>query len=143
MSDLVTQFFNGLSLSSILLLVALGLAVIFGLMGVINMAHGELMMVGAYTTYVVQQAFAHLSGPWVDSYFIFAVPAAFLVAGLVGFVLEKTVIRFLYARPLESLLATWGLSLILQQAFRDIFGANNVDVVSPSWLDGGITLGGG
>jgi urea transport system permease protein len=143
MSDLVTQFFNGLSLSSILLLVALGLAVIFGLMGVINMAHGELMMVGAYTTYVVQQSFAQLGGWWPQSYFFLAIPAAFIVTGFVGFILEKSVIRFLYARPLESLLATWGLSLILQQAFRNIFGANNVDVVSPSWLVGGMQLGGG
>jgi urea transport system permease protein len=140
MDSVLTQLFNGLSLSSILVLVALGLAITFGLMGVINMAHGELMMVGAYATYLTQKAFVGLSGAWAESYFLFALPLAFVAAALVGFVLEKLVVRFLYGRPLETLLATWGVSLIFQQLFRNVFGANNVDVVSPNWLDGGIVV---
>jgi urea transport system permease protein len=130
--------FTGLSLGSILLLVALGLAITYGLMGVINMAHGELMMIGAYTTYVVQNLFrAYLPGAF-DAYVIAAIPAAFLVSALVGAVLERGVIRFLYGRPLETLLATWGISLMLQQAVRSIFGAQNVPVENPSWLSGGV-----
>jgi urea transport system permease protein len=141
--DLVgTALFNGLSLGAILVLVALGLAIVFGLMGVINMAHGELMLVGAYTAYTLQVAFAKLGAGWADMYFLVALPVAFVVAGAVGFVLERTIIRFLYGRPLETLLATWGVSLILQQLYRNVFGANNVNVVSPGWLNGGIVLAG-
>lgn len=133
--------FSGLSLSSILLLVALGLAITFGLMGVINMAHGELMMLGAYTTYVMQELFlAYLPADHQDLYFISAIPLAFGIASLFGFLLEKSIIKRLYGRPLETLLATWGISLILQQGVRQIFGAANVDVASPSWLTGGIRL---
>ena len=130
--------FTGISLGSILLLVALGLAITYGLMGVINMAHGELMMIGAYTTYVVQNLFrAYLPGIF-DAYVVAAIPASFLVAALVGAVLERGVIRFLYGRPLETLLATWGISLVLQQAVRSIFGAQNVPVENPAWLSGGV-----
>ena len=132
--------FTGISLGSVLLLVALGLAITYGLMGVINMAHGELMMIGAYTTYVVQNLFrAYLPGAF-DAYVLAAIPAAFLVSALVGAVLERGVIRFLYGRPLETLLATWGISLVLQQAVRSIFGAQNVPVENPSWLSGGVAV---
>ncbi len=130
--------FTGISLGSILLLVALGLAITYGLMGVINMAHGELMMIGAYTTYVVQNLFrAYLPGAF-DAYILVAIPMAFLVSAGVGAVLERGVIRFLYGRPLETLLATWGISLVLQQAVRSIFGAQNVPVENPAWLSGGV-----
>ena len=130
--------FTGASLGSILLLVALGLAITYGLMGVINMAHGELMMIGAYATYVVQNFFkAHLPGMF-DWYIVAAIPAAFLASGLVGAVLERSVIRWLYGRPLETLLATWGISLVLMQAVRSIFGAQNVQVENPAWLSGGV-----
>jgi urea transport system permease protein len=149
--------FRGLSAGSVLLVVALGLAITFGLMGVINMAHGEMMAVGAYTTYMVQNIFgggltlslfgfgAHvpgmnLTGAAYQSYFIWAVPASFLMAALVGIALERGVIRFLYKRPLESLLATWGISLILQQLFRLVFGPNNVQVSSPSYLSGSFVI---
>ncbi|MFY8117723.1 MAG: urea ABC transporter permease subunit UrtB [Roseateles sp.] len=133
--------FTGLSLGSILLLVALGLAISYGLMGVINMAHGELMMVGAYATYVVQNLFrAHLPAAWFDAYVLAAVPVSFLVAAAVGAVLERSVIRWLYGRPLETLLATWGISLVLMQAVRSIFGAQNVPVENPGWLSGGVAL---
>ena len=132
--------FTGLSLGSILLLVALGLAITYGLMGVINMAHGELMMIGAYATYVVQNLFrAYLPG-WFDWYVMAAIPVAFLVSALVGAVLERSVIRWLYGRPLETLLATWGISLILMQLVRTIFGAQNVGVENPSWLSGGLQV---
>ncbi len=132
--------FTGASLGSILLLVALGLAITYGLMGVINMAHGELMMIGAYATYVVQNLFkSHLPGAF-DYYLLLAIPVSFLVAALVGAVLERSVIRFLYGRPLETLLATWGISLVLMQAVRTIFGAQNVQVENPAWLSGGITV---
>ena len=130
--------FTGLSLGSVLLLVALGLAITYGLMGVINMAHGELMMIGAYTTYVVQNLFRAYAPGAFDAYILVAIPAAFLVAALVGAVLERGVIRFLYGRPLETLLATWGISLVLQQAVRSIFGAQNVPVENPTWLSGGV-----
>ncbi len=150
--------FRGLSLGSVLLVVALGLAITFGLMGVINMAHGEVMAVGAYSTYMVQNIFGaglalapfgiqinipglNPSGTPSDFYFIVALPIAFLSAALVGIALERGVIRFLYRRPLESLLATWGVSLVLQQLFRMIFGANNVQVYSPSFLSGNWTVG--
>jgi urea transport system permease protein len=132
--------FQGLSLSSILLLMALGLAIVFGLMGVINMAHGELMALGAYTTFVVQGWFAaHAPGAF-DWYFLVSLPVSFLVAGTVGFVLERCVIRFLYGRPLETLLLTWGVSLIIQQGLRLWFGAANVDVTAPRYLSGGIPV---
>jgi len=130
--------FTGLSLGSILLLVALGLAITYGLMGVINMAHGELMMIGAYATYVVQNLFrTHLPAGAFDWYIVAAVPAAFAAAAAVGAVLERGVIRWLYGRPLETLLATWGISLMLMQGVRSLFGAQNVQVENPSWLSGG------
>lgn len=159
--------FHGLSAGSILLVVALGLAITFGLMGIINMAHGEMIAVGAYTCYVVQNVFGsgfgftinlpfsiaghqlgfgmHLpglnaSGWFYESYFLFALPLSFLMAALAGLAVERSVIRFLYRRPLESLLATWGISLIMQQCFRMVFGANNVQVSSPSWLLGHFSI---
>ncbi len=136
----IAVVFTGVSLGSVLLLVALGLAITYGLMGVINMAHGELMMIGAYTTYVVQNLFrAYLPGLF-DVYVIAAIPVAFLVSALVGAVLERGVIRFLYGRPLETLLATWGISLVLQQSVRSLFGAQNVPVENPPWLSGGVEL---
>jgi urea transport system permease protein len=168
--DVVNFFgtiFRGLSLGSILLVVTLGLAITFGLMGIINMAHGEMIAVGAYTTYVLQNLFGsgfafsvnlpfsffghplgfglHLPGMnatgwFYESYFLFALPLSFLMAALAGLVLERTVIRFLYRRPLESLLATWGVSLVMQQLFRMVFGANNVQVSSPRWLVGHFTV---
>jgi urea transport system permease protein len=132
--------FSGVSLGSILLLAALGLAITYGLMGVINMAHGELIMIGAYTTYVVQNLFRSYAPGAFDAYLLFAVPAAFVVSGLVGMALERSVIRWLYGRPLETLLATWGLSLILIQAVRTIFGAQNVQVENPSFMSGGVEI---
>lgn len=159
--------FHGISLGSVLLVVALGLAITFGLMGIINMAHGEMIAVGAYTTYVIQNLFGagfafsitlpfsiagrpisfglHLPGMnatgwFYQSYFLFAIPLSFLAAALVGLLLERAVIQFLYRRPLESLLATWGVSLALQQIFRMVFGANNVQVNSPNWLLGHCTV---
>ena len=132
--------FTGISLGSILLLVALGLAITYGLMGVINMAHGELMMIGAYATYVVQNLFrSYLPGAF-DAYVLVAIPASFLAAAAVGAVLERGVIRWLYGRPLETLLATWGISLILMQAVRNLFGAQNVPVENPAWLSGGVAV---
>lgn len=129
--------FSGLSLGSILLLAALGLAITYGLLGVINMAHGELLMIGAYATFAVQGMFrAHLPG-LLDWYLLAALPVAFMVSGLVGIVLERIVIRHLYGRPLETLLATWGISLFLIQAIRVLFGAQNVEVANPSWMSGG------
>ncbi|OPY61219.1 MAG: High-affinity branched-chain amino acid transport system permease protein LivH [Syntrophorhabdaceae bacterium PtaU1.Bin034] len=137
MEALLSQLFNGLSLSSILLLVALGLSITFGIMGVINFAHGEYLMVGAYTAYVMQRL-SH--GDQTGIYFLLALPIAFVIAYLLGLIVEKFLIRFLYGRPYESILATWGLSLILQQGARSIFGANNVEVTAPHWLQGGIQL---
>ena len=132
--------FSGIGLGSILLLVALGLAITYGLMGVINMAHGELMMIGAYATYGVQNVFkAWLPGAF-DWYIAAAVPASFFAAALVGALLERTVIRWLYGRPLETLLATWGISLILMQTVRTLFGAQNVGVENPGWLSGGVQV---
>jgi urea transport system permease protein len=134
-SGIQTLFF-GLSLGSVLVLIAIGLAITFGVMGVINMAHGELMMLGAYTTYSVQLAMpAH-----IGISIIAAIPAAFIVAGLVGVLMERTIIRFLYGRPLETLLATFGVSLILQQLVRSIFSANNRSVVTPDWMSGSLRL---
>jgi urea transport system permease protein len=135
--SVVETAFQGLSLASILLLMALGLAIVFGLMGVINMAHGELMALGAYATSVMQGWFrAYLPGH-VDLYFLAALPFAFLIAAAAGVALERGVIRFLYNRPLETLLLTWGVSLIIQQGLRLWFGAANVDVMAPRWLSGG------
>lgn len=120
LAGLLDGLFNGISIGSVLLLAALGLAIVFGLMGVINMAHGELMMLGAYTTFIVQNGFKILGGPWFEIYIFFALLLAFLVAALMGLVLERWVIRYLYGRPLETLLATWGVSLILQQFVRSV-----------------------
>jgi urea transport system permease protein len=130
--------FAGVSLGSILLLAALGLAITYGLMGVINMAHGELIMIGAYTTYVAQNFFKVNFPKAFDWYLLAAIPASFVVAALVGMVLERVVIRWLYGRPLETLLATWGISLMLIQSVRSIFGAANVQVENPSFMSGGI-----
>ncbi len=132
--------FTGISLGSILLLVALGLAITYGLMGVINMAHGELMMIGAYATFVVQNLFRSVLPGAFDYYVLVAVPVSFLAAAFVGAVLERSVIRWLYGRPLETLLATWGISLILQQFVRTVFGAQNVPVENPAWLSGGVQV---
>jgi urea transport system permease protein len=132
--------FTGISLGSILLLVALGLAITYGLMGVINMAHGELMMIGAYATYVVQNLFRSVLPGAFDWYVIAAIPVSFLAAAAVGAVLERGVIRWLYGRPLETLLATWGISLMLMQAVRNLFGAQNVPVENPAWLSGGLAV---
>lgn len=136
----VGNLFFGLSLGSVLLLAALGLAITFGLMGVINMAHGELLMIGAYATYVVQGLFKQWLPGWIDWYVLAALPITFFVTALVGMALERTVIRWLYGRPLETLLATWGISLMLMQGVRSIFGAQNVEVANPSWMSGGVTL---
>lgn len=132
--------FSGLSTASILLLAALGLAITYGLLGVINMAHGELIMIGAYTTYVIQSFFKTYFAGWVDWYLVAAIPAAFLVSALIGMLIERTVIRPLYGRQLETLLATFGVSLILMQLVRMVFGAQNVEVSNVSWLSGGIAM---
>ncbi|MFB2770624.1 urea ABC transporter permease subunit UrtB [Pelatocladus sp. BLCC-F211] len=208
LAGFLDAIFNGISIGAVLLIAALGLAIVFGLMGVINMAHGELMMLGAYTTFVVQNASKQLGGIWLESYIFFALIFAFLLTAVVGLVLERGVVRYLYKRPLETLLATWGVSLILQQFVRSVnwvlviaialfcllffgglwvlnsrtnlgrvrnwivtvilllslgvtiavsnflsttyklavtqpwFGAQNVDVTAPSWLRGGMSLGG-
>jgi urea transport system permease protein len=137
----LSQIFNGLSVSSILLLIALGLAITFGLMRVINMAHGEFIMIGAYGAYMTQQVFkSSLPKSLFDAYFPVAILVSFVIAFAIGYLLEVTLIRFLYGRPLDSLLATWGVGLMLQQLARSIFGAPNVAVASPSWLDGGLTV---
>jgi urea transport system permease protein len=134
------HIFSGISLGSILLLAALGLAITYGLMGVINMAHGELIMIGAYATYLVQNQFrTYLPGAF-DWYLVAAMPVAFIVAAAVGVLMERLVIRYLYGRPLETLLATWGISLVLIQSMRTIFGAQNVQVENPAWMSGGIAL---
>ena len=142
-TDFVGTCFRGLSLGAVLLIVALGLAITFGLMGVINMAHGEMIAIGAYAAYISQQIFYTVfsqSTFALETYFLFAIPFSFIVAALCGLVLERTVIQFLYKRPLESLLATWGVSLILQQGFRLVFGAANRQVRSPSWLLGNVEI---
>jgi len=136
----IGNLFYGLSLGSVLLLCALGLAITFGLLRVINMAHGELLMIGAYSTYAVQKLFTVYFPAHQDLYLIFAVPVAFIVTAAIGMVLERSVIRFLYGRPLETLLATWGISLILIQTVRLIFGAQNVAVANPSYLAGGVEV---
>jgi urea transport system permease protein len=138
--EAAARVFSGISLGSILLLAALGLAITYGLMGVINMAHGELIMIGAYATYVVQNLVRQHVPAAFDYYLVLAVPVAFLASGLVGIALERTVIRHLYGRPLETLLATWGLSLILMQAVRTVFGAQNVQVENPAFMSGGIEI---
>ena len=139
-SQLVGQVFSGVSLGSILLLAALGLAITYGLMGVINMAHGELIMIGAYATYVVQNLFRSYLPGGFDWYLLLAVPASFAVSALVGMALERLVIRWLYGRPLETLLATWGLSLVLIQGVRTLFGAQNVQVENPAFMSGGLEI---
>ncbi len=139
-SEWTGHVFSGLSTASILLLAALGLAITYGLLGVINMAHGELIMIGAYTTYVVQSFFKTHLGAYLDWYLIAAIPAAFVVSALIGMLIERTVIRPLYGRQLETLLATFGVSLILMQLVRMIFGAQNVEVSNISWLSGGISI---
>ncbi len=138
--DMAGNLIYGLSLASILLLVALGLGITFGLMKVINMAHGEMLMLGAYATYSVQILFLEYLPGWIDAYVLVAIPAAFLVCGLVGMGLERGIIRHLYGRPLETLLATWGISLLLIQTVRLLFGAQNVEVANPFWLSGGFEL---
>jgi urea transport system permease protein len=138
----VQNAWYGLSLGSVLLLAAIGLAITFGVMGVINMAHGEMVMLGAYTTYVVQDLIRTHNPALFGYSLLIALPLAFLVAGGVGIVIERTVIRFLYGRPLETLLATWGISLILQQAVRTAFGPTNKEVGNPSWMSGAFELGG-
>ncbi len=144
LTGIAENLFQGISLGSVLLLAAVGLAITFGVMGVINMAHGEMIMLGAYTAYSVQLACRALLPPqWVGAYLLISIPIAFLVAGAVGVLLERTVIRFLYGRPLETLLSTWGISLILQQAVRSIFDAQNKEVANPEWMTGGFELIGG
>jgi len=139
--DRLNAVFSGVSLGSVLLLAALGLAITYGLMGVINMAHGELMMIGAYATYVMQGIFQkYLPEAAFGWYLVAAIPVSFLASALVGAVLERGVIRFLYGRPLETLLATWGISLMLQQLVRSLFGAQNVGVENPAWMSGGLSL---
>ncbi len=141
--QLLGNLFQGISLGSVLLLAAIGLAITFGVMGVINMAHGEMVMLGAYTTFVVQEVFrTHFAHAFDYSLFV-ALPAAFLLVGAVGIAIERGIIRFLYGRPLETLLATWGLSLILQQAVRSVFGPTNRQVGNPDFMTGAIDLAGG
>ena len=131
----------GISLGSVLLLAAIGLAITFGTMGVINMAHGEMVMLGAYTTFVVQDIIRTSSPHLFDASLVIALPLAFLVAGASASLIERGIIRFLYGRPLDTLLATWGLSLVLQQAVRSIFGPSNREVGAPSWMSGAFQLG--
>ncbi|XTZ40517.1 urea ABC transporter permease subunit UrtB [Salmonella enterica] len=131
------QAFSGLSLGSILLLAALGLAITYGLLGVINMAHGEMLMLGAYATWLVQGLFTRMAPEWLVIYPLVALPVAFLITALVGMLLERTIIRHLYGRPLETLLATWGISLMLIQLVRVLFGSQNLEVANPAWLSGG------
>jgi len=138
--DRLGQLFTGASLGSILLLVALGLAITYGLMGVINMAHGELMMIGAYATYLVQVGFRNYLPGAFDFYLLAAMPVAFFTSALVGALLERSILKHLYGRPLETLLATWGISLMLMQAVRSLFGAQNVGVENPSWMSGSLAL---
>lgn len=143
MLGIVENVFQGISLGSVLLLAAIGLAITFGVMGVINMAHGEMVMIGAYTTYVVQELCRNFAPDLLVYSLVAAIPAAFIVSGLCGVAIERSIIRFLYGRPLETLLATWGLSLILQQFVRTIFGPTNKEVSSPDWLSGTWEITGG
>lgn len=138
--DIIGQVFSGLSLGSILLLAALGLAITYGLLGVINMAHGEMLMLGAYSAYLVQSLFQHFAPHWLALYPLLALPVAFFITAGIGMALERTIIRHLYGRPLETLLATWGISLMLIQSVRMIFGAQNLEVANPAWLSGGIQV---
>ena len=138
--EILGNIIAGLSYGSILLLCALGLAITYGLIGVINMAHGEFLMVGAYATYAVQGIFRVYAPNYVDWYLLFALPVAFIVAALIGVVIERTVIKFLYGRPLETLLATFGVSLLMIQLTRTIFGAQNVEVANPKWMSGGLQI---
>jgi urea transport system permease protein len=140
--SILQSVYYGLSLGSVLLLAAAGLAITFGVMGIINMAHGEMVMIGAYVTFMVQQVLHDSASGLFGASLLIAIPLAFIVAGLIGIAIERTLIRWLYGRPLETLLATWGLSLILQQAVRSIFGANNRDVSTPGWMSGATELGG-
>ncbi|NWC59655.1 MULTISPECIES: urea ABC transporter permease subunit UrtB [Pseudomonas] len=140
LGELLGQAFSGMSLGSILLLAALGLAITFGLLGVINMAHGEMLMLGAYSTYVVQLLMQRYVPHAIEFYPLIALPVAFFVTAAIGMALERTVIRHLYGRPLETLLATWGISLMLIQLVRLVFGAQNVEVANPAWLSGGIQV---
>ncbi len=139
----VQNIWFGFSLASVLLLAAIGLAITFGVMGVINMAHGEMVMLGAYTTYVVEQLFQIYVPDASDYAIVAAIPSAFFISALIGMAIERSVIRFLYGRPLETLLATWGVSLILQQAVRSIFGPTNKSVTTPSWMSGSIDFSNG
>jgi urea transport system permease protein len=139
----LANIFQGISLGSVLLLAAIGLAITFGVMGVINMAHGEMVMLGAYTTFMVQEAFRAVLPGAFDWSLLVAVPAAFVVTGAIGIGIERGIIRFLYGRPLETLLATWGLSLMLQQAVRTIFGPTNREVGNPAWMSGAWEVAGG
>ncbi|MBN2979204.1 urea ABC transporter permease subunit UrtB [Pseudomonas lactucae] len=140
LGEILGQAFSGMSLGSILLLAALGLAITFGLLGVINMAHGEMLMLGAYSTYVVQLLMQRYVPAAIEFYPLVALPVAFFVTAAIGMALERTVIRHLYGRPLETLLATWGISLMLIQLVRLVFGAQNVEVANPQWLSGGIQV---
>ncbi|MBO6719595.1 MAG: urea ABC transporter permease subunit UrtB [Rhizobiaceae bacterium] len=139
--DAAQNVWYGISLGSVLLLAAIGLAITFGVMGVINMAHGEMVMLGAYTTFTVQAVIRASFPDLFDWSLVIALPLAFLVAGTVGFLIERGVIRFLYGRPLETLLATWGVSLVLQQTVRSIYGPTNREVGNPSWMSGSFDLG--
>jgi urea transport system permease protein len=136
----IANLFYGLSLGSILLLAALGLAITFGLMGIINMAHGEMLMLGAYSTFLVQNLFKNYLPDFFEWYLVAAIPVAFMVSAIIGILLERIIIRHLYGRPLETLLATWGISLILIQSIRLLFGAQNVEVANPSHLSGGVEI---
>ncbi|MCK0208856.1 urea ABC transporter permease subunit UrtB [Starkeya koreensis] len=141
MWSMAQNVWYGLSLGSVLLLAAIGLAITFGVMGVINMAHGEMVMLGAYTTFVVQELIRTYNPALFDLSLIIAIPLAFVFTGLIGIIIERTVIRFLYGRALETLLATWGISLILQQAIRTLFGPTNREVGAPSWMSGSFEIG--
>ncbi|WP_169543360.1 urea ABC transporter permease subunit UrtB [Sneathiella aquimaris] len=139
--DSLQNVWYGLSLGSVLLLASIGLAITFGVMGVINMAHGEMVMIGAYSAYVAQQVVLALSPTLVGYSLVLALPLAFLTAGTIGFVMERGIIRFLYGRPLETLLATWGVSLFLQQTVRTVFGPTNQEVANPDWMSGALAVG--
>jgi len=136
----IGHLFAGLSLGSVLMLAAIGLAITYGLLGVINMAHGEMIMIGAYAAYVTQGLFRSFAPEWFGWYPLAALPVAFVAAGAIGVLLERTVIRWLYGRPLETLLATWGASLVLIQSMRQIFGPQNVEIENPAWLSGGVAV---
>jgi urea transport system permease protein len=140
LGDLLGQAFTGLSLGSVLLLAALGLAITYGLLGVINMAHGEMLMIGAYATWMVQSLFQRFAPEWLAFYPLLALPVAFFITAAVGMALERTIIRHLYGRPLETLLATWGISLMLIQLVRVLFGSQNLEVANPPWLSGGLQV---